>query len=117
MPEMTIREMQDRSHKTALEKGWWDRQQDQILGKMALIHSEVSEAVEEWRKPGEERALYYETKEDGSKKPCGIGVELADAIIRIGDLAGALGIDLTEMLEAKMEYNDTRSYRHGGKVA
>lgn len=46
-------------------------------------------------------------------KPEGIAVELADAVIRIADLCGALGIDLEEVIAKKMGYNESRPYRHG----
>jgi len=41
--------------------------------------------------------------------------ELADALIRIGDLAGILKIDLDWHVRAKMAYNETRPYMHGKK--
>ena len=43
-------------------------------------------------------------------------VEVADAFIRILDLAGAHKIDLEHIIELKHEYNKTRPHRHGGKV-
>jgi NTP pyrophosphatase (non-canonical NTP hydrolase) len=53
---------------------------------------------------------------DPSKfKPEGFGIELADAIIRIMDLAEWLDIDLAEMIGIKAEYNKSRPMRHGGK--
>ena len=41
--------------------------------------------------------------------------ELADTAIRIFDLCEALGIDIQKHIELKMEYNKSRSYKHGGK--
>jgi len=41
--------------------------------------------------------------------------ELADIVIRVYDLAGALGIDLDAAIEVKHQYNVGRPYRHGGK--
>ena len=43
--------------------------------------------------------------------------ELADAVIRILDYAGGHGLDLDGALAAKMRYNESRPYRHGGKLA
>jgi len=43
--------------------------------------------------------------------------ELADVVIRIADFCGSMGIDLEKQVVAKMAYNETRSYRHGGKLA
>lgn len=39
--------------------------------------------------------------------------ELADAVIRIADMCGYLGIDLEKHIELKMKYNETREYKHG----
>lgn len=41
--------------------------------------------------------------------------ELADAVIRICDMCGYLGIDLEKHIELKMKYNATREYKHGKK--
>ena len=44
-------------------------------------------------------------------------VEIADIEIRIGDMLGALGIDLEVDLRTKLKFNRTRDHRHGGKQA
>lgn len=49
-------------------------------------------------------------------KPEGFGVELADAIIRICDLAERHGIDLTEMIALKAAYNEGRPHMHNRRV-
>lgn len=96
-----------RVHENAREHGWWDepRTDGEIV---ALIHSELSEALEEMRdgKP----PIYIE---DG--KPKGVGVELADAIIRILDYCAAADIDIERAIYIKHQYNKTRPYKHGGK--
>ena len=48
-------------------------------------------------------------------KPEGEAVELVDAVIRIMDYFGYRGWDMEQVIEAKMEYNETRSYRHDNK--
>ncbi len=110
---MLIQELIDKSYQTAYEKGWWEGEDHNVPEKLALIHSEVSEALEDWRNNKDMKKIYY-TK-DG--KPEGFIVELADVLIRIGDLCGRYGLNLEEALKVKMEYNDTRPYRHGGKRA
>jgi NTP pyrophosphatase (non-canonical NTP hydrolase) len=48
-------------------------------------------------------------------KPIGIPSELADIIIRILDISGAYGVDIEDAVRTKMEFNETREVRHGGK--
>ena len=87
-------------HQTAVEKGWHDRPRP-IPEHLALIHSEVSEVLEEYRKPD-----FY---------PESMGGELADIIIRTLDLAAVFNLDMDLAVRIKMDYNKTRPYRHGGK--
>lgn len=111
---MNIREMQHIVHQTAVEHGWWEgttKENCPIAEKIALMHSELSEALEEYRNGKED--IYFDF--DENDKPEGIAVELADTIIRILDLAGFMGWDIQRALIIKMQYNDTRPYRHGGK--
>lgn len=107
---MTITELIKQSYDTALLKGWHEGDLN-VPEKLALIHSEVSEALEDYRSGHME--LYYED----NGKPASFGVELADAVIRIADLCGRMGIDLESLINTKHEYNKTRPFRHGGKKA
>lgn len=52
-------------------------------------------------------------------KPEGFWVEIADAVIRIADLAGSCGAaaELVEAVQVKHHYNASRPHRHGGKRA
>ena len=50
-----------------------------------------------------------------SEKPEGIAVEMVDCIIRILDYLSKIGVDIEGIMERKMKYNESRSYRHGGK--
>jgi NTP pyrophosphatase (non-canonical NTP hydrolase) len=76
----------------------------------ALIHSEVSEFVE-----AERDGIILDGIEIETGKPIGPASELADVIIRVLDYAHFRGIDMDGVVKAKMEYNKTRSHRHGGK--
>ena len=72
-----------------------------IPTKIALIHSEVSEALEEFRK-GHDLQKF--------------GGELADIIIRVGQLGVGLGIDVDAAVEAKLAANREREFQHGGRL-
>ncbi len=123
---LSIAALIDESHANAVEKGWWEGNNHNFPEKIALMHSELSEALEEYRKVGMTReAMIHQVDEFGFMVPCqigggkpeGIAVELADLVIRLGDICGFWNIPLEEAVRLKMAYNKTRSHRHGGKLA
>ena len=108
-----LSKLQTEIHALAKKKGWWDGFEatpDAIASRLALIHSEVSEALEDVRE--HRMGLDHEM----SGKPIGFPSELADVVIRCLDLAGGLGIDLFHVVKDKHAYNKTRPHRHGGKA-
>jgi hypothetical protein len=110
-----IDNLQRRIHEQAVAKGWWNQPRD-VPHCLALIHSELSEALEDYRmSTPQDPNLCYEIE----GKPGGILVELADAMIRILDLAEhiAPSVSFGRILLDKMAYNATRPHRHGGKRA
>ena len=133
---LTITELIDKAHANAKAHGWHEPQRS--FGELiALCHSELSEALEEYRNGHQMDECYYVcnkcsigpcalNSEHGadeydcdptpSAKPEGIAVELADVVIRIADMCGLYGIDLEAAIAEKMEYNEKRPMRHGGKV-
>ena len=134
MEDITIRQLEEQSHALAKEKGWWDdifvdqttKEVDDdalmrlVPEKLALLHSEVSEMLEEFRTARDIedlRYIGYGGDLDAPGKPCGFAIEAADLYIRLGDLLRVLGIDGTEAVRTKHEYNKTREWRHGGKRA
>lgn len=109
---MNINDAVKASYENARDHGW--HESERTIGDLiCLMHSELSEALEEHRNGRLPDEVYYnEAKPD---KPEGIPVELADCVIRIFDFCGLYGIDLEEVVALKMRYNETRPYRHGGK--
>lgn len=105
-----FRDLQKKAHDTALEKGWWNPAKT-FGEQLALFHSEVSEALEEYRNGHEPNEIYTV-----DEKPEGVPIELADLLIRVFDTCEYYDIDLIGAIFTKMEYNKTRSHRHGGKV-
>jgi NTP pyrophosphatase (non-canonical NTP hydrolase) len=107
---MTINEMVKCVHENAKDHGWHDgkRTPTELL---CLIHSEVSEVLEEIRmgEPLDKNRIV-------SGKPEGVPSELADIVIRVADMCGLYGIDLDAAIVEKMAYNKTRPFRHGGKT-
>lgn len=95
-------------HEDNLAKGWWKGiigKSREIIGfaigsKLALAHSELSEALEGYRK---------DLMDDKLPNRKMVEVELADAIIRIADLAGFLNLDLGGAIIEKLEYNKVRA--------
>lgn len=137
---ITISELQKQVHELAKEKGWWPHNilhqddgsateeliEPNIPEKIALMHSELSEALEEYRKigiqlefnhPSGGKLKGYYIEHTNLDKPEGLFVELADCIIRILDLAGYYDIDMEKLILLKHNYNKTRPYRHGNKRA
>jgi NTP pyrophosphatase (non-canonical NTP hydrolase) len=97
----------------AQDKGWHDDGPDgpRTFGDViALIHSEATEALQDYRDGHGLDEVYYE-----GSKPCGVGIELADVLIRVLDACGCYGIDIGDCVARKIAYNATRPYRHGNK--
>lgn len=89
-----------------MSNGWdvlkpheWSDNLYKVPAVLALIHSEVSEALEAFRKGDKEN---FEE-------------ELADIIIRTLDCATGLNINIGSQVNKKIEKNRNRGYKHGGK--
>ena len=86
----------------ARDHGWWPDEGRNFGELLALVHSEVSECLEEFRKYGD--------PEHGA-----VVEEIADVFIRCFDMAGQLNWNLGGAIAEKIEKNRKRPHRHGGK--
>ena len=114
---MEISELVREAHGMAVGKGWHEsagRQVDygahRIPTLCMMVVSELAEAVECYRHGKVDPWI----GENG--KPEGFAFELADAVVRLADIAGLYNIDLEQAIVVKMAYNATRAHRHGGKA-
>lgn len=113
---LTIRDMSAEAWKNSEDHGFHN-DGSTVVEKLMLIVSEVAEALEAIRE-GETGLGVLKFEYKGSlenRKPVGFMSELADVVIRVGDLAWIVGGDLEEAVEHKMAYNRTRPHMHGGK--
>lgn len=86
------------------KKGFWNGTFC-FAEKIALMHTELSQALEANRKDSTQR-------DEHCPDFTTIEIELADTIIRILDLVGFMNLDIGGAIKAKMAFNETRPYKH-----
>ena len=98
-----ISKLAENAYETAVAHGWYDTPVS-FGEEVVLCHSELSEALQEFRVGG------FGTRKDK------ITEELADTVIRIFTLSSRHQLDIEVAILKKMEKNKDRPYRHGGKL-
>ncbi len=95
----------------AREHGWYESgamTPERISNRLMLVNTELCEVI---------HAINDGNKEDAHCPGfSNMEIECADAVIRLFSLAGECGFSLGAAMLAKMAYNETRPFRHGGKV-
>lgn len=95
---MQLQELQKIITDLANKKGWGNKPEDIIFGeKIALLHSEVSEMLEAYRKNN-----WHDRNS--------VGEEMADVLARILHLASIYNVDIEKELLAKLEIDKTRDW-------
>ncbi|GIP39056.1 hypothetical protein J31TS4_23360 [Paenibacillus sp. J31TS4] len=98
----TIQKLCLEAYEIAKQNGWHEEKRE--FGTLiALMHSELSEALEAYRKDPED-VMWSNITE-----------ELADVCIRIFNACGEYNLDLAAAIENKMRKNKERGYKHGGR--
>lgn len=101
----SLNELVNEIHGNNVKAGWWtdlatgERKQRNVGELLMLVVSEVAEGMEGHRKNLMDDKLPHRSM---------LEVELADAVIRIMDMCGGLGLDLGGAIEEKLNFNKTR---------
>lgn len=116
--------------KPETEQRWDAVLRNYYTARLALITTEVAEAIEELRNGRQVDETWYSGKRGGNTysgtreevesagaqpKPEGVPSEIADVVIRAFDFADEAGFDLARIIEEKLAYNATRPAMHGRK--
>jgi NTP pyrophosphatase (non-canonical NTP hydrolase) len=93
-------------HRIALSKGWWDKDRNdgELLMLMVTELAEACEGLRHGNPPSDHIPAFTAVEE-----------ELSDCMVRILDMSAARGYRIGEALVAKIAFNESREFRHGGK--
>ena len=128
---MEIKELVQKAHEHALEKGFYDGKFN-FAEKLMLVVSELGELLEAHRTEKRFVRDFYEPSEPSDDLIAKLETmdvyaierfeemykdqledEFADILIRLTDLCGYFNINIEKHLKAKIAYNKSREYKHG----
>lgn len=125
----SMNELQKRVHDWAERRGLWPASSaaSEVMRDTARRHLHIAKLMHAQDELNEAKAevlnrsllltdVRYEKDEDGIPKPCGYGIELADALLLILDMGAEAAIDLGRMIELKMQYNLARKTVKGPRA-
>ncbi len=106
---MNLADLQKEAHAIAKGHGWWD--EEYAFGDLiALVHSELSEALEAYREDVDTDAHWRWHDDNGKevRRPEGVPFELADVVIRVADMAEWLKVDLAQAREEDEDLGEAK---------
>lgn len=108
-PPLPLNQLAAEIHEINVSKGFdFDATDPRaVTEKLCLVHSELSEALEELRDGNPERVV--------NGKPEGVGAECIDVLVRTLHILHKRGVDIDALMRAKLEFNKGRGYLHGRK--
>jgi len=110
---MNLNDIAQEIHQISKDHGFYDPPPS-FLDRLALMHSELSEALEEFRDGQEPTAVRHKPVDyNANGKPEGIPSEFADVIIRVLDACAYYGIDIESAVAEKVAFNRSRPFKHG----
>lgn len=116
---MGLNQLRDRCWQVAEDKGFHEGRtdgRDDNLVRLALIHTEVSEATQIIKRHWPQDTRTWEDRLKMEKED-ELAEEIADVLIRVFDMAGCIGLDLDMAVQKKIAKNEGRERLYGTPFA